>query len=244
MSNNANDKKKRYRQLNACEKVLKVKFKNKSLLNKALTHRSLVNESRSDVKDNERLENLGDSVLGFIVSDYLYKHFPSIPEGSLSKIKSVVVSDHNLAKVSLKLNLGSFILMGKGEENSGGRQRSSILANTLEAIIGAIYLDNGLKVAKKFLLPLLKDKIEKTNNFSTLLDPKTAFQEYIQKKYKKSPKYEVIIETGPAHDREFTVKLIVENIEVSKGKGHSKRKAEMSAAKIALQQIEDGVIKV
>ena len=175
-------KKKRYNQLKKFESVIKVKFKNKSLLNRALTHRSAVNESFSDIKDNERLEHLGDSVLGFIISEYLYKHYENYSEGNLAKIKSVVVSDDMLAGEAKNMNLGYYILMGKGEEHSGGRGRNSILANTLESVIGAVYLDAGMKQCRKFVINILRRKIEKVSEFPSIIDPKTTLQEFVQKK--------------------------------------------------------------
>ncbi len=240
--NNNPDKnwKNRQRQLKKFEEVIKVKFKDKRVLNKALTHRSVVNEYGAEIKDNERLEHLGDSVLGFIISDYLYKNFTEYPEGNLAKIKSVIVSDEILARESAGINIGRFILMGKGEELSGGRNRISILANTLESLIGAIYLDSGLKQCRKFVLTLLKKDIEQIKNIRNIIDPKTALQEYVQKKYKESPVYEVIEESGPAHKKIFMVRLIINSLEVSRGKGGSKRKAEMNAASIALKIINEG----
>ena len=142
------EKKRQNRKLQQLEKRLQISFNNKSLLRRALTHRSFVNESTVPVKDNERLEYLGDSVLALVVNEYLFKSFENYPEGDLAKIKSAVVSEVMLANVAINLNLGDFILMGRGEELTGGRQRQSILANTLEAIIGAVYIDSGLTKSK------------------------------------------------------------------------------------------------
>ncbi len=233
-------RKNRYRQLDSLQKKIKVKFNDKSLLNRALIHRSYLNEAPSDQKDNERLEYLGDSVLALIVNEYLFKRFEDYVEGDLAKIKSAVVSESTLAKVSNEINLGSYILMGKGEEQSGGRQRPSILANTLEALIGAIYLDSGLKASKQFVLGLLKRDIERIDKLSYLRDPKTTLQEYVQKKYKERPVYEVIRESGPDHQKEFTVRLVIHDSEVAQGTGNSKRKAEMDAARKILERIQGG----
>lgn len=235
-----NDRAKRYRQLNKLQKNLKLKFKDKSLLNRALTHRSYVNEYRTGLKDNERLEYLGDSVLAVVINEYLFKRYEEYPEGDLAKIKSAVVSETTLAKVATEINLGSFLLMGKGEERCGGRERSSILANTFEAVIGAIYLDAGLKESKRYVLSLLKSHIERIDKSSYLRDPKTALQEYVQGKYKERPYYEVIKESGPDHKKQFTVKLIIQGKDVSLGIGTSKRKAEMDAAKKILNDIWKG----
>ncbi len=226
------------------QKTLHVKFKNKSLLQRAVTHRSFVNESGRTVKDNERLEYLGDSVLGLVVNEYLFKVFEEYREGKLAKIKSAVVSEATLAKIAKAMSLGEFILMGRGEEHSGGRERPSILANTLEAIIGAVYLDLGLKVSRKFVLSLLREEIDTVNNLTYLRDPKTALQEYVQKKYKERPVYQVIEERGPDHMKEFTVKLLINGREIVTGEGPSKRKAEMNAARASLKKIEDGDIDI
>jgi ribonuclease III len=237
---NRKQKKIRYKQLEKLQKILRIKFKNKSLLLRALTHRSFVNESGKSIKDNERLEYLGDSVLGLVVNEYLFKHFEDYREGKLAKIKSAIVSEASLCKVAGGISLGNFISMGKGEERSGGRDRPSILANTLEAIIGACYLDSGLKSCRKFVLSLIKDDIESVNSLTYLRDPKTTLQEYVQKKYKERPLYEVIEERGPDHRKEFTVKLIINGREVSTGQGTSKRLAETNAARASLKRIEDG----
>jgi len=234
------NKKSRYRQLDKLQGVLKIKFRDRIFLNRALVHRSYINESESEVRDNERLEYLGDSVLGLIVNEYLFKHFEDYHEGDLAKIKSVVVSEDILAQVAQELNLGSYILMGRGEEMSGGRNRASILANTLEAIIGAFYLDSGLKESRKFVLLLLKQHIDRIDNLTYQRDPKTTLQEYVQKKYKERPIYEVVEERGPDHQKEFFVRLVINGKEVTRGSGSSKRKAEMHAANIALKKIDKG----
>lgn len=238
--NNKRKKKTRYRQLSRFQNLIKIKFKDKSLLNRALTHRSFTNESGSQVKDNEKLEYLGDSVLALVVNEYLFKRFGEYVEGDLAKIKSAVVSEVTLAKVADEINLGSFILIGKGEEQSGGRERPSILANTLEAVIGAVYLDAGLKETKKFVLNLIKRDIERIDNMSYSRDPKTTLQEYVQKKYKERPQYEVIKEIGPDHQKEFSIKLSIHGNDITVGKGTSKRKAEMDAAQQALEMIFRG----
>lgn len=239
-----NRKKNRLRQLDKLQSIIRIKFKNKSLLNRALIHRSYINEAGANSKDNERMEYLGDSVLALVVNEYLFKRFEKYLEGDLAKIKSAVVSEATLFKVANEINLGSFILMGKGEEQSGGRMRPSILANTLEAVIGAIYLDSGLKMSKKFVLSVLKNDIERIDNLSFYRDPKTTLQEYVQKKYRERPVYEVIHESGPDHQKEFTVKLIIHGKDISEGVEKSKRKAEMEAARDALERIQKGEITI
>jgi ribonuclease III len=231
-------------QIDRLQKIIRVKFKNKNLLHRALTHRSYVNESSGNIKDNERLEYLGDSVLGLVVNEYLFRQFEEYREGELAKIKSAVVSEVTLSKLARGIGLGQFIFMGKGEEHSGGRERSSILANTVEAIIGAIYLDTGLKASRKFILSLIREEIDNVNNLTYLRDPKTALQEYVQKKYRERPVYRVIEERGPDHQKEFTVSLIINGKEVVTGEGPSKRKAEMNAARASLKKIEEGDLDI
>jgi len=233
-------KKNRLRQINKPQSILKIKFRNKSLLNRALTHRSYLNEAGPGARDNERLEYLGDSVLALVVNEYLFKRFEKYPEGDLAKIKSAVVSEATLFKVARELNLGSFLLMGKGEELSGGRARPSILANSLEAVIGALYLDSGLKDCKKLVLSLLKSDIERIDSMESYRDPKTTLQEYVQKKYRERPLYEIIAESGPDHQKQFTVRLVVAGKSIAEGTGASKRGAEMEAARKALDIIQGG----
>ncbi|TAL38713.1 MAG: ribonuclease III [Spirochaetes bacterium] len=233
-------KKQRVRQLTHFQNNTRTKFSDKRLLNRALTHRSYINEAGPHVKDNERLEYLGDSVLALVVNEYLFKRFEKYVEGDLAKIKSAVVSEATLSKVAKEIQLGDFILLGRGEEISGGRSRNSILANTLEAVIGALYLDAGLKESKKFVLSLLKKDIERIDSASYYRDPKTTLQEYVQKKYREKPVYEVVKESGPDHLKEFTVTLIINGVRISSGSGSSKRKAEMEAARAALEAMLAG----
>ncbi|MBN1497175.1 MAG: ribonuclease III [Spirochaetes bacterium] len=243
-----NDKRKEKRiattQIDRLQKAIRVKFKNRNLLKRALTHRSYVNESGGGIMDNERLEYLGDSVLGLVVNEYLFREYEQYREGELAKIKSAVVSEATLSKLARSIDLGRFIFMGRGEEHSGGRDRSSILANTVEAIIGALYLDSGLKTCRKFILSLLRDEIGMVNSLTYLRDPKTALQEYVQKKYKERPVYRVIEERGPDHQKEFTVSLIINGREILTGEGPSKRKAEMNAARASLKRIEEGDLDI
>ena len=234
------DKKNREEQLSKLQTALGIKFKNKKMLNQALIHRSYLNEHSHGLSDNERLEYLGDSVLGFVVNEYLFKRFENYNEGELAKIKSVVVSENVLSEAAIELGIGPFLLMGKGEDVTGGRERTSILANALEAIIGAYYLDSGFKDMRRFVLGFLKKHIERINSMTYQRDPKTALQEYVQKKYKGRPVYEVVAETGPDHNKEFSVRLLINGKEVITGIGGSKRKAEVNAAASALRKIEKG----
>ena len=214
-------------------------MKDIQLLDRALTHRSFSNENELLYRDNERLEYLGDSVLGLIVNEYLFKKYEDYLEGDLAKIKSTVVSEDTLSQVARGLGLGKFLRLGRGEDHSGGRERTSILANTVEALIGAIYMDSGIKKVREFTLGQLKPYIEKVNRMEYLRDPKTALQEHVQKRFKEKPIYEVIEEKGPDHQKEFTVRLIIHGKEIVDGKGPSKRRAEMDAARIALEMIHE-----
>jgi ribonuclease III len=234
----------RMKQLSRLQTLLRIKMKDLSILDRSLTHRSYSNECGKSCLDNERLEYLGDSVLALIVNEYLFKRFGDYLEGDLAKIKSTVVSETVLFYVAAELDLGSFLLLGKGEDNSGGRTRPSILANTVEAVIGALYLDSGLKKTKECVLRLLKKHIEKINAMEYMRDPKTALQEHVQKKYKEKPRYDVVEEKGPDHQKEFTVKLIVCGKPILTGKGSSKRRAEMDAASKALCLIHEGALTV
>jgi ribonuclease-3 len=226
------------------QNIIKFKFKDKCLLNRALTHRSYTNEISYTIKDNERLEYLGDSVLALVVNEYLFKRYESYHEGDLAKIKSAVVSEDMLAQIAEEINLGNYILLGKGEEHSGGRSRPSILANTMEALLGAMYLDSGLKKTKTFTLFLLKKHIESIDRLPYIRDPKTMLQELVQKKYKEKPEYRIIKETGPDHSKHFIVSLIVHGKEIGQGKGTSKRRAEIDAARKILNNIHEGSFKI
>jgi ribonuclease-3 len=244
IAENKNDKKSRDERLDALQAVLGIKFKDKRALNQALVHRSYLNEQSLKISDNERLEYLGDSVLGLVVNEYLFKRFDDYDEGKLAKIKAVVVSEDILSKAAVELRLGEFLLMSKGEALTGGRKRASILANAVEAVIGAYYLDSGFKEARRFVLGFLEKYIEQVDNMTYQRDPKTALQEYVQKKYKERPVYEVVVETGPDHNKEFVVRLLVNGKEIITGSGGSKRKAEMSAAAAVLLKIEKGDVSI
>lgn len=230
--------KKRVRDLNKLQKEIGVRFTDKEILNRSLTHRSYANEVAFKVGENERLEYLGDSVLGLVVNEYLFKRFDNYHEGDLAKIKSSVVSEEMLATVALELDLGYYLLLGKGEENSGGRNRPSILANTVEAVIGAMYLDCGLKRTKRFILNILKKYIDQVDKIPTMRDPKTSLQEIVQKKYKEKPEYVLLRSEGPDHKKLFTVALTINGKVVVEGSGTSKRRAEVDAARKVLNRIK------
>jgi len=213
-------------------------FFNPSLLKKALTHSTFVNECQEkDIRDNERLEFLGDSILGFIISDFLHQNFLTYSEGMLSKLKAYIVSEEYLSIISKELDLGTYLKLGKGEEVSGGRNKSSILANTYEAIIGAIYLDGGLAMTKRFIVKDIKNKIIKLGKKMLVPDYKSMLQEYAQKEFGTIPKYELVSETGENHSPIFEIQVIIQDKIYATGTAGSKKKAEQTAANQALKKI-------
>jgi ribonuclease III len=212
----------------------KYKFLDLKLLNKALTHKSYANEKSENLKHNERLEFLGDSVLDILVSEYLVREFSDFAEGALSKIRAAVVNETCLAKLAQKIDLGSYLLLGRGEDLSGGRQKPSILADAFEALAGAVFRDGGLSAASKIFLPLLIEEVEKTAESWSFRDFKSDLQEYTQNKLSCIPSYKVVREIGPDHAKEFEVAVIIKNEERGKGLGRSKKEAEQAAAKIAM----------
>lgn len=225
--------------INRLERKLGLNFSDQNLLRRALTHKSYVNErGQKKLKDNERLEFLGDSVLDLIVSRHIFVNYPNHPEGELAKIRSVVVSAPILAEVAGKLELGKYMLLGKGEELTGGRERNSILADCLEAVVGAIYLDRGLELAREFILDLLSSQIETVECGEYIRDYKTMLQELIQQDSDFRPEYEVVAEKGPDHNKKFTVEVTLDGKTIGIGKGDSKKKAEQKAAKEAINEVE------
>lgn len=217
------------------ENTLGIKFKDPSLLLTAFTHRSFLNEDKSCKESNERLEFLGDSVLSILVSTEIYQRFGDFPEGKLTALRSLLVKAKTLADIATTLNFGEYLRMSKGEEKSGGRHNPSLLADTFEAVLGAIYLDQGIEVARKFLKIYLFPLISSVNDDSSLRDYKSSLQEVSQEKYKISPSYKVLEEDGPDHDKTFTVGAFLNEKLLSKGMGKSKQDAEQHAAKVALE---------
>lgn len=223
---------------NKIEANLGIVFKNKEHLINALTHRSYLNEHKDIKVHNERLEFLGDAVLELIVSDYLFNKFPSRPEGDLTSFRSALVKTESLADSAKKLGIGENLLLSRGEEETGGRTKSYLLANTFEAIIGAIYIDQGYEKCKEFiynhLIPKLDDIIENRSD----IDNKTRIQEIAQAKYKATPVYEVINEEGPDHDKRFTVVVKINDKIIGEGVGKSKQKAQEEAALKGVEYIQ------
>jgi len=209
-------------------------YSHPELLEQALTHRS------AGRNNNERLEFLGDSILGFVITDYLYSAYPEAPEGVLTRLRASLVKRETLAKLARTLDLGSFILLGPGERKSGGWRRDSILANTLESIIGSIYLDAGMQECNQFILVLYRELFANLDATNIGKDPKTVLQEWLQSQKYPLPVYRVIAEQGEAHERIFTVTCEITHLNMKvNAQGSSKRIAEQAAASLLLNQIED-----
>ncbi|NTV41013.1 MAG: ribonuclease III [Candidatus Moranbacteria bacterium] len=216
-------------------KKIGVSFKEISLLQQAVTHRSYLNENRSYVLDhNERLEFLGDAVLELIVTEYLYGNFPN-PEGELTSWRSALVNGEMLAKVAQEIGVEKYLMMSRGESKDVGRARQYLLANALEAIIGAIYLDQGYEVAKQFVLSKVVVNLKEILEKKLYLDPKSYFQEKAQEGKKLTPSYRVMKEWGPDHDKHFVVGVFLGSELVAEGEGNSKQEAQREAARIGLE---------
>ncbi len=222
------------------EKSYKMKqlpiFNNPTLLDQAFTHRSFLNEAKSKEPSNERLEFLGDSILSFVVSEYFYRNYDYFDEGVMTNLRSLLVNTKSLAEVSRELGFGSRLKLSKGEEESAGRENQSLLADSYEAFIGALFLDQGITAASAFITDTLLPKalvIVKQKDFK---DPKSLFQEYVQARLHSAPVYKVLEEEGPSHAKIFTVGVYVKDKLYGQGKGKSKQEAEEAAAKLGLEK--------
>ncbi len=213
-------------------------FKNAQLLCQALTHSSHANEKSSGERDNEQLEFLGDSVLGFLVSDFLFRAHPKLTEGQLSKLKGFFVSSANLVKYAERVHLGSYLQLGKGEEKTGGRTKQALLVDALEAVLGGIYLDGGIEEARRVMLHFFEPQIEDVEESGRqLTDFKTALQEQLQARHLGRAEYMVASEEGPDHQKLFTVEVIIDHESVARGVGLTKKAAEQAAAREALERV-------
>lgn len=215
---------------------LSYRFNNISFIQQAFTHRSYLNETKENIGSNERMEFLGDSILSFLVSDYLYKKYPDYPEGELTNLRSSMVKTATLAEVARELDLGKYLMLSHGEEESGGRNNTSILADTFEAFLGAVYQDSGLAQVKEILSGFLFPKLDLILNQKAYKDAKSIFQEMVQEELKISPSYKVISEKGPDHAKEFEIGVFVNNELYGRGFGKSKQEGEMQAAQNALNK--------
>ena len=219
------------------ETAIGYKFKNITLLQNALTHSSYANEQWHDsLKSNERLEFLGDSVLGMVVAEHLYKTQPDRPEGDLTRMRADMVCETSLAEIARKIRLGDHLLLGKGEEQSGGRNRPSILADAVESVIAACFLDGGMTPAEAFIREFVLCNVPVRVMKNT--DYKTALQELVQQKKNQQLVYTLVGESGPDHDKQFVVELTLNGKVVGKGVGTSKKRAEQDAARVALETLQ------
>ena len=215
-------------------------FKDKRLISTALTHSSYANEHKNQgIECNERLEFLGDAILGFVVGEYIYKKFTMWPEGKLTKLRASVVCETMLSKKGRELGINKELKLGKGEEHTGGRERNSIIADAVESVIGAIYLDGGMEEARRFILGLLEDEVEKISSTVHILDAKTTLQEILQKDSQEPIEYRITGESGPAHCKSFSVEVCHNGRILGKGQGHSKKEAEQRAAMEAINFINE-----
>lgn len=211
-------------------------FNNQQLFERAFTHRSYLNETKSKDPSNERLEFLGDSILSFVVSEYFYKNYADYDEGIMTNLRSLLVNTKSLAEVAKELDLGSLLKLSKGEEESQGRENQSLLADCYEAFIGALFLDQGVDAAKQFITDTLLPKATEIVARKDFKDPKSLFQEYVQARMHAAPIYKVLEEEGPSHAKIFTVGVYVKEQLYGQGKGRSKQEAEEEAAKLALEK--------
>ncbi len=219
------------------QKSLSIRFKNLELLNTALSHKSYVNESREDLEDNEKLEFLGDAFLGLVISDYLYNQNLYLKEGTLARIKSYVVSEQTLYRIGKEINIQKYLLLGRGEEKSGGRYRKALISDGIEALIGAYYIDGGYKQARKLVEMLFYNEIVRVEKNRHVKDYKSILQEFSQKQYKIIPQYNIIDIKGPDHRRKFFVNVTIKKKTFGPGIGESKKQAEQKAAGIALGEL-------
>ena len=227
----------RFADLKNFQRTLGYHFNRIDLLDNALIHRSFVNETPAlACKDNERLEFLGDTVIGLCLSDLLIKRFPDYAEGQLSKLRAYVVNEQSLAGLARKLNIGDYLLLGRGEESSGGRTKASILSNAFEAVAAAIYLDCGFENTYKFLENVFEPLVEEGIKSVVYRDYKTALQEICQDRFKEMPRYTLINEVGPDHNKVFEISLTIAGMITTTGMGKSKKEAEQQAARRALEE--------
>ena len=218
------------------EAAIGYRFQNITLLQNALTHSSYANERwHNSLKSNERLEFLGDSILGMVVAEYLYKNFPDRPEGELTRMRADMVCEKTLASVAARINLGHHLMLGNGEEQGGGRSRDSILADAVESVIAACFLDGGLEAVLKFVQQFILVDVPVTRFHNA--DYKTALQELVQQKKNQVLSYALVGQSGPDHDKQFDVEVALNGTVVGKGSGRSKKRAEQDAARAAIEKL-------
>ena len=226
--------------LSECEAAFGITFADKTLLQRALTHRSYINENPDfHFEDNERLEFLGDAILDFVIGEYLYHRFPEMREGNLTSLRAALVKTETLARFAIQLDLGQYLFVGRGEAESGGRERQANLCAAFEALVGAIYLDQGLEAVKDFIAPLVEPELERVIQGELNKDAKSLLQELSQGLLQLTPAYRTIEEKGPDHAKEFTVEVIIGGQVYGRGQGPSKQAAAQGAARAALQRFDE-----
>lgn len=223
--------------MHTLEKRLNYTFENKELLERALYHSSYANEHRGGFGSNERLEFLGDAVLGFVTAEYLYAKHPDLPEGDLTRRRAALVCEESLHEVAQALDLGSCLQLGRGEEQGGGRHRPSILADATESVFAAVYLDGGMDAARDLIHRVLLDKEREEQVEERRRDYKTELQELVQQKKNQVLAYELVGQSGPDHDKQFSVEVSLNGTIVGKGIGSSKKRAEQDAARCAIENL-------
>lgn len=229
----------RRKELKKLEERLHVRFRRLQFLEEALSHSSFVNElSEPGQPHNEKLEFLGDAVLELVISHELFANYPTYYEGELTKLRAAVVSKPTLARIAKKMHIGKYMRLGKGEEMGGGRKRNSLLADALEAIIGAVYLDRGLKAAREFVIRHFSGEIDRLDHDRHKMDFKSILQEITQSKFQTLPRYTVISEIGPPHDRTYEVLLRINDEPYGTGRGRNKKEAQQDAARLALRKLQ------
>lgn len=221
------------------ETALNLTFSDKALLQRALTHRSYLNENPDyPLEDNERLEFLGDAILDFITGEYLYNRFPELAEGRLTNLRSALVRTERLAEFAASINLGAYIFLGRGEEDGGGRRRPAILCDAFEALIGALYLDQGIDVTREFFCSIIEPALQEVLASDNEKDAKSQLQEVAQSHYQLTPIYRTINEQGPDHAKQFTVEAVIGDKTYGTGTGFSKQNAAQAAAQVALKVLQ------
>lgn len=231
---------KKHQTLQNFQDVIGVTFNQSELLQRALTHRSYVNEVEGELRDNERLEFLGDAILDFIVADMLFKKFPDVSEGELTQLRAALVRTDSLAELAQEVQLGDYLIMGRGEVSSGGRTRANNLCRGFEAVIGAIYLDRGIEAVRAFILPRLARYLDYVLEHSLHKDARSMLQERSQAELRFTPVYRLVDAEGPDHEKQFLVEVVIGEVVIGEGIGSSKRSAAQSAARNALQRLEQG----
>ena len=216
--------------------IIAVTFRDLSLLKQALVHSSYINENPGFTSGhNEKLEFLGDAILGFLIAEKLYRDYPDSNEGEMTRLRASLVSRDALARAAKGINLGDYLYMGKGEESSGGRKKKPNLAGALEAVIAAVYLDRGGNVTRNFIIRILEKEITRIKRKDVIIDYKSRLQEVVQSRYQTAPGYQLLSEEGPDHDKTFTIEVLVNGNVLGKGTGKSKKEAETEAARFALE---------